>query len=614
MVNQLQEHKNNFEDLQKEIQNFLDNKSLKAIQEVTYRYSDITITEKRRISKIKKDEGEDENSNNKKNKIEEDEYIYEELFKWKINETLFIDFAWFNKVDIEKTAQNNRVSLWEIIKDTKKALLNKIKQIDYFIDKLKDFIDKNILEESEKIKIEFYINSLEYTKKTLLLAFAWVEFEAEKISWITILDEENREKILEEIEFLEGELFWWRIIDNSEETQACVQYIADFYWDFSEEDKEYFQDIINKINISTWFNYSLEEIYNNTDTNNSELSIKEAEKQDKIKNILDTKISQKQYLKIFRLAFEIYWLNDDFKITTSSWRWSIYDSFSWLDFDTGEQYQEKTIWWVLSLLAHEIERHLLTFKANKDNIWMLEWGDKLPLEEWVAKLMEEVLSWKKLEDIKLVSNFPRILAAEVLNIDDAFEFCNKLWEYDWIKWWEARKNRLKRNYPMNEPWTQHKDTVYFRWLLKTIKYVKENQNNPENMAALFLWKAGFNDLENMKNITWTSLNSTETNKAFLPVFLAELIKFILVESDRYWIWEQKNNYENFLDYLKEKYPFLNLDEHYKNVIQEFTGYQKDAVRHILYIIEDEIFTEEANLDYFSNRAINKYNNRKNREN
>jgi hypothetical protein len=81
MVNQLQEHKNNFEDLQKEIQNFLDNKSLKAIQEVTYRYSDITITEKRRISKIKKDEGEDENSNNKKNKIEEDEYIYEELFK-----------------------------------------------------------------------------------------------------------------------------------------------------------------------------------------------------------------------------------------------------------------------------------------------------------------------------------------------------------------------------------------------------------------------------------------------------------------------------------------------------------------------------------------------------
>jgi len=472
--------------------------------------------------------------------IQEVTYAYSKTDSWKFNVTLFKDFAW-----LDETSSN-----WELITKTKQALSFKIREINSIISDLNWVWTQS---EEENLKVEFLINALEYTRSLLELASVWVEFEIEKI-WKTpeLLTWENREKAFNKVSELDEKIFWWKIIDNPNEVTACMDYLASFWNEFSFDDKMFFRWIVTEINNQLWVKFDLEKICKDQ----CEVEEEKTEKQLKQEEILSKEINQEDYLKIFELVLQIYGLEDDFEIRTSSNRSSIYDWPDFLEFPTSDKYKKLPLKRILELIAHEIERHMLNLKANKENIWKVEWADKLGLEEWMAILMEKIVWGENLEEIWVSKVFPRILFLELFQKDEAFDIINTLWKYDnWI-WDENRLYRSKRNYPMDKIWTQHKDTSYTRGISQIIKYIK----SWKKIQDLFLGRIWFQDIDRIKNIPY--------NKYYYPVFVAEAIKYILFETDRYWIWEKKEGCIDFLEYLKERYPFVDLDEKYRCLIQD----------------------------------------------
>ncbi|MCT4616737.1 MAG: DUF1704 domain-containing protein [Candidatus Gracilibacteria bacterium] len=507
----------------KKIEKLYENKALISIQEITYVYSDT-------------------------------------LSGGKLNETLFCDFAGINR--------ENNLNIDEIIKITKDKLNSKIKEINNLISDIKE--EKIKQKNKDDIRLDFIIRTLEYTKKTLLMAKYGLVFEVEKIyKNLRILSGEDKQKALNKVKKIDEQLFGGQIKDNPEEIELCVNFLAKHYKKYSTEDKLYFENFINIINNDYNTNYNLKNI--------CEKDCKIEKKDKKREEILNKKIPQEKYLEIFREVLKIYGIEDKFDIRTSPDRGNIYDGPNFLEFPESEKYKTFTFRELTKLIVHEVERHILTLHANHLNLGNIQGANKLPLEEGLATLMEYTINQDVITKRGVRQVFLRILAFELLETNEALEFCGKLSKYDKNMCNVTVLYRRKRNYSLYEKGVQHKDTSYTRGYLKLQKEIGKTIF----WEDLFVGRVGFSDLKLIKKIA-----KKQEIKRVLPCFITEFIKYNFLNINNF----SDFNIEKFINYLEKKYYFINFEfitsgEKYRELIKNKILNNKKSLNKILNLID-----------------------------
>jgi len=447
-------------------------------------------------------------------------YAYTDLWNWKfLNRTLFEDFTQL------KFDDHNLEKLYY-------TLLKKLDNKKQVIEKYKEQL-KTIDMEKERKEILFW--SLEYVLNSVKLAILWSKFEYEKAWWNLNMTDSEKLEIIKQMENIEKELYDWKVIDNHKEVKQCYDYLnlllTNNFNLISKKEKEIFERYIKilkeRINIKE-----------NSDLNNEKTN--KEKKDDLNNNILQKKIKRDDYIKIFQIVFDIYDINKPIIVDERS---SIYDGQEALYIPSGEQYNELTVKRILQLIAHEIEVHFIIEKNNKQNLWDFRWWKNLNREEWTSKLSEEILFWKTLDDITITSSLPDVLMWEILSWKDYENYLKISFKLKWWKYSIARLLRKKRNYPFNYAWVQHKDTSYSRWIQQVVDYLK-SWKDPKD---LFLWKVSFEDMSKIKKLS-------EDKKQLYPLFVAELLLYVLNWNKIY--------HKDFLNNIKQKYPFLDVDKEY----------------------------------------------------
>jgi len=463
-------------------------------------------------------------------------YAYKKMPDWKYwNNTLFSEFWWLYKC-------NELKSWWEIIKE---KLKSKIEIIDLY---LKQISKLEINNESEQIKTELLIGSLKYVRNTVEMALYWLPFELEK-AWLPHnLNEHEIDSRVKIIQSLEKENFGWMIKDNPKEIALCYDYLIEKYEETKEkltenEREEYEQYLTDIKKLIPEHEYTYE---NNNFTKNKEKV--------RINEILNSDIWRKEYIRIFHLVFDILWLNINIKEDERS---SIYDWEDTLYIPTSEKYDSMSKKRVIEIIVHEIESHYNNLFTNFDLIWNFRSAWNVEKEEWIAMVFEKLLNWAKVNEIWIPQHFPKVLMTELLKWSELKKFLELNNKIEPDKWNEWRLNRLKRNYPINKEWWQHKDASYWRWVLKVIDYINDDNFD---LRKLFLWKVWFDDIPKVERLLelkyWDKENYLD--KIYLPLFIWELIMFILEEKSKNT--DSDINFKNFMDKIKNKYDFIDFDK------------------------------------------------------
>jgi hypothetical protein len=161
-----------------------------------------------------------------------------------------------------------------------------------------------------------------------------------------------------------------------------------------------------------------------------------------------------------------------------------------------------------------------------------------------------------------------------------------------IIWWnispKSRYDRLKRN---NYIYGQHKDVLYLRWLFQAIdeinKYILSDGKQWISMQDMFIWKVSFEDTSKFKRLrelsTEISENPWDSHELLQPKFIAETILYLLkrdlVTQD--WKISKEFSQSNFLAYLQEKYPIIDISD---DVFNNITYTTKKSVYQVLQIL------------------------------
>ena len=472
-------------------------------------------------------------------------YAYTDLWDWKVlNRTFFEDLTWkkFNWANLDE--------LYDLFKN---KLNNKKEKIEKYINEIKNI-------DMQKEKKEILVWSLKYILNSIKLAILWANFEYEKAWWKLNITESEKLDIVKQMEDIEKKLYDWKVIDNPKEVKQCYAYLTNIYDKNSniltnkEKDKfeEYLKIVKEKMN-----NF---EVIDNKWT--KKIGNKEKEK---FPNILNKDIKREDYIDIFKLVFDIYWIQKSIIVDERS---SIYDWEKALYIPNSEKYNTLSIKRILQLISHEIEVHFIIEKNNKQNLWNFRWGKNLNREEGTAMLSEKILLWSKLEYITITPSLTEILMWELLKWEDYEDFLKILSKLKWLKYTKAKLLRRKRNYPFYIAGVQHKDTSYSRWIAQVIDYLK-SWKDPKD---LFLWKVSFEGISKIKNIS-------DIKKQNFPVLLAEILLYKLS-------WK-KLNQKDFIKYIKEKYPFIDIDKEYKNwTVKKLTFDSKRKLVDILDILKN----------------------------
>jgi hypothetical protein len=173
--------------------------------------------------------------------------------------------------------------------------------------------------------------------------------------------------------------------------------------------------------------------------------------------------------------------------------------------------------------------------------------------------------------------FLRILAFELLETNEALEFCWKLSKYDKNMCNVTVLYRRKRNYSLYEKWVQHKDTSYTRGYLKLQKEIWKTIF----WEDLFVWRVWFSDLKLIKKIA-----KKQEIKRVLPCFITEFIKYNFLNINNF----SDFNIEKFINYLEKKYYFINFEfitsgEKYRELIKNKILNNKKSLNKILNLID-----------------------------
>ena len=482
-------------------------------------------------------------------------YSYNKLSDWtNFNKTLFQDFLLLEIDDIENEFKNyktkwtfkynKRLLLRRLWSKVWKKINSTISIIDNYIAWLSALLN---LSEGDKIKQDLLIDSLEYTKNTLKMALVWLPFELKK-AWLPHnLSEEEIVTKVKELDNLNAKNFWWKISSNPEEVILSYEFLRDKFEIEKEKLSDDEQNEYKKIYLSKIEELLPEDyLYQDKEIevkNNNEPEI----------NILNTKVPREKYIFILKTVFDI--LDLDFDVIVDE-RSSIYDGPTALHIPSSKKYDNLSVKRIVELIWHEIESHSVNLKNNEILLGLFRWAWNLTKEEGLAMVVENLLNGVSLDDIKTPQHFSKILVAELFDwvaLDRFLMLQNKI-QPD--TWYEGRLLRLKRLYPMWYVWWQKKDASYWRGVIEVVKFITEWND----IRDLYLWKTSIEDIPKIKKLMqlkWISYNDLH-----LPIFIWELVLFLFNAEDN-----NKNSrnkiivtQENFVVYLKDKYPFINFDD------------------------------------------------------
>jgi len=433
-------------------------------------------------------------------KIIEVTYTYRDIWDWNIlNETLFEEYLWltYPEYDVEYLARRYRY----------------------------------------KIQVQI-VEALEYVKNILEISVLATSFEMEKAWYTTWLTKSATKKIIWQIEKKEKIAFWWKVIENSQEFSFCYNFIVKNHdskqKSISESDSKLMRKYLKEIKKSALCDH----------VNTPDIKIKYIKGAFMKKEIL-----RKDYRKIFDSVCELYNLPQRTKITNAG---SIYDGDNFLEIPRNDSFASFTIERLLKLLTHEIESHYINSYNWRLLLWKFRWAKNLPKEEWLAMFMEKIFHWYTYDTIdNIVEYFFTMLAWECLDGEKFENFMRIMWkEYKCKRNYITSVIRAKRNYSIEQIWVQHKDVVYFRWLTEVLEYLKSWWE----FRKLFLWKVGFDDIENIEMIY--SAHESKEDLVF-PIFISDLIYYYFREkiSDSSFKFSTPEYYL----YLKKKYWFIDIE-------------------------------------------------------
>jgi len=397
-------------------------------------------------------------------------YWYEKLNNGGIyNTTIFQQFLWISKNEISNFSKEELLQLWQ--KKIQKLLKEfyKIKNllaIPYKIKSKEDFI-KTVVNNA----LDFYITMLQILHYGLL-------FEIEKTNLFWEFPQTKRIHYLKEIENLERKLFGPKVSENIDELKLTYNYINNLLNqnrpELTNEERKIIKELLKFISSKINFIKSSKQNKNNT-------------KQNSYINKLNKKISSEELKEIFKLIFEIYWINKPIILDDDVS--NIYDSEEKLILPKKQKYSISKL---LELIAHEIETHYITKLNHKKLInYPISDSNYLTKEEGLAVILQYYSIHDEIKNLSI--NFPLILAAEFFTYEKLKLFLSAYKKLTWRNInIEKRIRRIKRNYPFDLPWCQHKDTTYTRWLNQIINWIESWYDR----RLLFAWKFNFETIKN----------------------------------------------------------------------------------------------------------------------
>lgn len=490
--------------------------------------------------------------------ITEVTYAYADIWDGKvINKTLFWTFLWkaykWEEKEEEKVFWKNvGENIQAIYGETLVKLVFKRQQLQKYRQELLSIWTEN------NSRLQLLLWSLDYLDTILDLTLTWLPFEAEKAGLNHKISQKEAERRVKQLEEIEKKLFWWNVRKNKYEVRGSYNTLIELF----EEKKETLTPEEQQRFLSYLQILKGKFSFLSTD---SKIWEKKAEKSE-IPDILNQEILRESYVKIFEIIFEIYWINKEIKIEERS---SIYDGEDYLGIPESDAYKTLKIQRILELIQHEVETHYIIEKNNSQTLGKFRGRDNLQREEWLAMIVEWFLNWKNLEDIEVSWSIPDLLMWEILSgkeYKDFLEMCAKL---KGTKDASGLFLRRKRNYPLNYPWVQHKDTSYNRGQHKIVEFVKKWGN----IKDLYVWKVSFDDIEKTKKII-----DAENIKLMYPLLIWELLQYIV-------LWKSLKENE-FWQYIEGKYLFLNIRQEIVNkTIERLTFSMKRKVVEILSLLE-----------------------------
>lgn len=188
-----------------------------------------------------------------------------------------------------------------------------------------------------------------------------------------------------------------------------------------------------------------------------------------------------------------------------------------------------------SLIDHEISTHLLRV-LNKKNVFNLktEWHQET--EEWIAVLMEKLSigNIESITDDPLVTN-TWVFIAENYDFDTTKKILKSYYllkeysEDEAENLAEQRALRTKRYHAFDQPGSNRKDVVYWRWLVDAILYIKNldktNQKDLEKLekdiTTFYMSRLGKKDIQNADQLfQWFDINK---KNIILPIAIWKIL-------------------------------------------------------------------------------------------
>lgn len=492
----------------------------------------------------------------------------------------------FQQITSHQEQQTALKKAWEKARSTIRA---KIKQIQWEYEKLKNesYQWQNSLEEEIFVKQrEILLKSLLSTIYSLEQALLSLPFEMEK-SWYHLeMSLEEKQEQLKKIENLDQELFYEKMSNNPKQIELAYRYL---------------KAQIEKLKL-TILSQSGKQKLNTLQTELikiQKLLPKDYIESDfqEVDNILPdwletTMISRDDFITIFNHYCTYHWMN--YKAILDPHSGSINDKEDGLHIPTDEKRAFFSLKRVLELLWHEVTAHTINlFNTRKLNDGVR--GSKnIEAEEGLAMLIEYLFKkWQNayssdengnqqidISKVPPTQFFPKFFVAENSSPDELMNFLQayEIIEPDTTSTLK-RFLRLKRGRPLYMPGVQKKDLSYPMWLYKTVQLV-----NKGIFPELFYAKTWFEDMKCLLDIYRNKNLLNPDFKIIKPVMLHEKILHRILQ-----INGDIPIHISFPEYMKEKYPFITLEDLWIEVLQQET---KQKTENILQDIPQEMSPDE----------------------
>ena len=373
------------------------------------------------------------------------------------------------------------------------------------------------------IKQWYILKNFESIELFFDLLELYIPIEAWKIHKFSEIDGWINEEYLSNVVKIEEEIFWKEIHKQPEFAHIALDEIKkhkdDPHQALSQEDSAFLDKVILTVESNIWKKVedktSTKETLNINDSfgNNSKLN----------NQILSKKISREKYCEIFQLAFEILWMPDK-KVIIKEDVTNISVSYEWIIIPANDDYAYLTVERIISLIAHELERHSITNENNLNLIWNMKSLSYLWKEEWVAHVMEFLAKWYDVSEIPINRYLPRMLVWEILPWSEFKNFLRIMNKLDWESInVETFFNRFKRWKVYELAWVNPKEKLYWIWALETIKRII-NPDLKEDPRDLFLAKNWYTEQAEIVEVS----NKSEEELVF-PVLLWELLRYKILD-------------------------------------------------------------------------------------